>query len=154
MTLGKVRIAWKWVILGVIALTGLAVLVIEHTMQAVTIEYPLNTWRMDLDDAVTTATAMLAAIAGIIAALAAWRKAGKLEHKFNGGMSSLAGQIIADELRTADIEVGLHRRVQVLEDSEAECLKLKEECLEENEGLRDWVIDQVANHQCVTREEV
>jgi ammonia channel protein AmtB len=143
------RFKWstKWLLfpgLGIIAFLVAVFLVDAFTHR---VEYPLDIWRMDLDDFLGNIGFLLAGIAAIwtVAKTAkrAEKKADQVADQVNGGMASLATQILHDEIRVAGLEVGLGARVMALEESKRDCEEEKRVCLEENEKLRDWVIERL-----------
>ena len=73
-------------------------------------------------------------------AMEADRLAKRLEAQINGGMSAAAKQHVQEALDNQEIEVGLWRRVNALEDSKQECIEREKRCEEENERMRDWVV--------------
>lgn len=109
--------------IGFVSLVVGTVLINQHA----NIAYPLSTWRMDLDDALVGLGTILLGVAAIwtvwLKAREAERKADAVEAKLNGGLASLASQIMADELRQAGFETGLNKRVAFLEEHYADCLE-------------------------------
>ena len=108
------------------------------------ISYPMDTWRMDLDDALIGVGTFLL---GVAAFVTLWRKADKTQAatdrvagQINGGMSAIAREHVEGAISDADVEVGLWRRVDALEAGLDECCERELRCLEENDKLRDWVI--------------
>ena len=139
--------------LAAAALIVIIVLVDKAEDLLTRIEYPMDVWRMDLDDIAANVGFFLA---GLAAFLTVWKKAGKAHDRadqvsqdINGGLASLASQIVADELRQSDIEVGLHNRVTALEDLLVDyqgCLDRekvwdaeKEQLRIDRTALRDWL---------------
>ena len=94
--------------------------------QNATIEYPLTTWRMDLDDALIGFGTILLGAAAIwtvwLKQKALDQEIRKVDNKLNGGLSSIASQVMRDELKQAGIDKGLTVRVEFLEDQYQECL--------------------------------
>lgn len=66
--------------------------------------------------------------------------ANKVEKQINGGMSESAKQHVEEAIANSELEVGLWRRVDALEQSKQECVEREKRCEEENEKLRDWVV--------------
>ena len=71
---------------------------------------------------------------------AALRTATNIEHQINGGMSDAAKQHVQEAFEDHEIEVGLWRRVNALEESKQDCLEREKRCEAENEKMREWVI--------------
>ena len=89
-------------------------------------------------------------LVGVTGFTALWDKADKaertasnVEHQINGSMSEAAKQHVQEALENSEIEVGLWRRVDVLEASKQDCLDREKRCTEENDKLRVWVIDRL-----------
>jgi hypothetical protein len=68
------------------------------------------------------------------------RKAEALDRKLNGGLQSIAAQIMADELRLAGLEVGLGKRVEFLEEHYQDCLVRE---IESKAELRRWLLERL-----------
>jgi hypothetical protein len=143
------RLKWstKWLLfpgLGIIAFLVATFLV---GIYAHRIEYPLDIWRMDLDDFLGNVGFLLAGIAAIwtVAKTAhrAEKKADLVAHQINGGMSDVAKRHVIEALDNSEIEVGLWRRVDALEESKQECVDREKRCQDENDKLRDWVIERL-----------
>ena len=92
------------------------------------VEYPMHVWRMDLDDALVGVGTLLLGAAAIwtvwLKAREADMKAEALERKLNGGLSSLASQIMMDELKQSGVDTSLAKRVASVE---TELLVVKDE---------------------------
>ena len=71
---------------------------------------------------------------------AALRTATNIEHQINGGMSDAAKRHVQEAFESQEIEVGLWRRVNALEEAKQDCLDREKRCEEENEKMREWVI--------------
>ena len=144
------RRRWYWWAAAGIVLILLIIVVDKAEDVMSHIEYPLDVWRMDLDDIAANIGFFLV---GVAAFASLWRKAGRAHDKadeaskdINGGLANLASQIITDELRQSDIEVGLHKRVTALEKLTAEYIRREVVWDEEKEqirldrvALRDWL---------------
>jgi hypothetical protein len=69
--------------------------------------------------------------------------ASKVEHQINGGMSEAAKAHVEEALTNSEIEVGLWRRVDALEEAKQECVEREKRCEAENEKMRRWVIERL-----------
>jgi len=78
-----------------------------------------------------------AIIGALVTAVVALNKAYKVEKTLNGGLSSMAAQIMHDELRVAGFEVGLNSRVEFLEAHYTECLEREIAWEEERTKIRE-----------------
>lgn len=113
---------------------GVALVVVGVVLinQHANIAYPLDTWRMDLDDALVGLGTILLGIAAIwtvwLKARDADRKADALSKKLNGGLSNLAAQILNDEIKQAGIDISLANRVATLEEKLEHSHGALEEC--------------------------
>lgn len=98
------------------------------------VAYPLSTWRMDLDDALIGFGTILIGTAAIwtvwMKATDAAAKAEALEAKLNGGLSSIASQIMMDELKQAGIDTTLAKRVAGVEAKLEDVTGQRDDCLE------------------------
>jgi hypothetical protein len=100
---------------------------IAHFLTEV-VDYPLDVWRMDLDD-------LLANIGLFLVGLAAWltvrqrakaaeEKAEAVDDKINGGIRKLAADMIRDEMEVAGVNkatVEMEGRVEALEVERNQC---------------------------------
>ena len=129
---------YKWA-LAAVALIVLIV-VVDRTEDWVThIEYPLNIWRMDLDDFLFNVGGFLM---GLAAFMTVFKKAGRAQTqadkaniKVNGGMQKLAEEhvkIAAQEVQESGHYTELLDRITSLEGQ-------RNVCLEELSSLRIWV---------------
>lgn len=141
---------WAPPAIGIILITVGIVLINEHA----TIQYPLGTWRMDLDDALVGVGTIGLGAAAIwtvwLKAKEANDKAEAVSHRINGGLSSLAAQIMADELRQAGFETGLNERVTFLEEHYEKCLEReivweeeRKQIMEDRRLLRDLMNERL-----------
>lgn len=145
-------------VVGVVTIVIGVVLINQHAK----IAYPLDTWRMDLDDALVGIGTVLLGIAAIwtvwIKALSADRKADALHEKLNGGLSSLAAQILNDEIKHAGIDVNLANRVAVVEQLLGNTQEKLEKCEErEQEWIRmkariGHLLDEIGKGRDIPRE--
>jgi hypothetical protein len=140
----KLKWSTKWLLfpgLGIIAFL-VAVFLVDAYVHRV--EYPLGVWRMDLDDFLGNIGFLLGGIAAVwtVAKTAkrAEAKADLVAHQINGGMSDAAKAHVLEALDNSEIEVGLWRRVDALEESKQECIEREKRCENENEKMRRWVI--------------
>jgi len=155
------KLSTRWIAFGAFIALIVLILIVDRVEDVAThISYPLDTWRMDMDDAVVAMGSLGTLLLGIAAFSALWikadrahRKADQATDQINGGMTSLASQIITDELRTADLEVGLHKQVKVQDERLVALEKLTSDCLEREQvwekekvqlrkdrlALRDWL---------------
>lgn len=144
----------SWILPAVGAVLIIVAVVLIN--QNATIQYPLGTWRIDLDDALVGIGTILIGAAAIwqvwIKAKEADRKAEAVDKKLNGGLSSLAAQIMADELRMAGFETGLSKRVEFLEDHYQDCLereivwqKEQKQIMEDRKLLRDLMNERLGD---------
>jgi hypothetical protein len=98
------------------------------------IEYPMHVWRMDLDDALVGVGTILLGAAAIwtvwLKAKEASDKAEAISHRINGGLSSLASQIMMDEIKQSGIDTQLANRVACLETKITEVKDERDDCKE------------------------
>lgn len=131
-------------------------------LRGVDISYPVNTWRMDLDDILANVAALILAAGTFLLGLAALKKASdadhrsiRNEHSINGGMGEAVTHHVGEALKDADVELGLWRRVDVLEEGYKDCME-RERVWEgeraqlrlDREALRDWLnrrLDETGN---------
>ena len=119
----------RWLLLpGVILLIvgGL----VAHVLEGADISYPTNVWRMDLDDMLANIGTVLLGIGTLLLGFAALIKAREAlsiskrnEHSINGGMGDIAREHVNGALENADVEQGLWKRVDVIEQSNKDCLE-------------------------------
>ena len=116
--------------IGLVALV-IAVVLIQSQAH---VEYPLHVWRMDLDDALVGFGTILIGSAAI---WTVWLKARDadartvaLEKKLNGGLSSMASQIMMDEMKQAGIDATLAKRVATVETKLEDVTHQRDDCLE------------------------
>jgi hypothetical protein len=100
---------------------------IAHFLTEV-VAYPLDEWRMDLDDLLANAGLFLAGLAAWITvrqrAKAAEQKAEAVDDKINGGIRKLAADMIRDEMEVAGVNrttVEMEGRVESLEAERNQC---------------------------------
>lgn len=118
----------RWLLLpGVILLIVGGLL--ATVLRGVDISYPVNTWRMDLDDILANVAALILAAGTFLLGFAAFKKASdadhrsmRNEHSINGGMADSVTHHVGEALKDADVEQGLWKRVDALETSNADCL--------------------------------
>lgn len=131
-----------WYLIPGLGLAAIVGAVVMH-VAGVDVDYPLNTWRMDLDDAMVGLGTILLGIAGIWTALtkarqaettanAAHARADLLEHKLNGGMVEVAREHMQENEVMATVIVRLDR-------IEAE----RDDCIEERKELQRWIIGRL-----------
>ena len=127
------RIFRSWILpaVGLISLVVGIVLINQHA----TIQYPLGTWRMDLDDALTSVGTVALGVAAIwtvwLKAQEAERKAAALEEKLNGGLQRAAKQ----HMQENEVIIGLNHRMDRFETE-------RDHCQQELADLREWVIQR------------
>lgn len=136
---------WYWWAAGGVLLVLLIILVDKAEDVLAHIEYPMDVWRMDLDDMIANVGLFLGGLAAFLmvfkTAKDASRKADHVSSQINGGLSDIAKDHVSDALKDADVEIGLWRRVDELE-------RTRQECLEELEGIKTWInrrLDDVEN---------
>ena len=144
----KVTFSRRWLITGgAIALVALILFLDRAEDYIGHVSYPLGTWRMDLDDALVGFGTILIGTAAIwkvwLLAYSADKRSRKVEHEINGGMAEAVGHHVVNGLNDADLEVGLWRRVDALEETITDCREREKECLKKNEDLRAWVITRL-----------
>jgi len=139
------RWSWRTLLLpgiGLVLVVAGIVLINQHA----TIQYPLGTWRMDLDDALMGVGTILIGAAAIwtvwLKAKEAAAKAEALEKKLNGGLSDMAAQIMVDELRTAGLEINLAERVASVEATLETVTTQRDLCLE-RVAQQDAIIESI-----------
>ena len=139
----RMRWSTRWLLLpglGVVSFV-VAVFLVDRYAH---VDYPFDVWRMDLDDALANIGFFLVGVAAIwtigAKATRAESKANHVEHQINGGLSESAKRHVNEMLDNNEIEVGLWRRVDALEESKQDCIEREKRCSEENEKLRNWVI--------------
>jgi len=100
-----------------------AAAVIAIDMTTTTISYPLDTWRVDLDDA---AIGLGTILVGIAAIWTVWLKAKEandrtvaLSHKLNGGLRQIAREHVQDN----EVVIGLVHRLDKADAARDECLE-------------------------------
>jgi len=117
--------------IGIVLIVVGVVLINEHA----TIRYPLGTWRMDLDDALTSVGTIALGIAAIwtvwLKARDADAKAEALEQKLNGGLQRAARQ----HMQENEVIIGLNHRMDRFETE-------RDNCRTELADLREWVIER------------
>ena len=122
---------WLLPAIGLISIVVGVVLINQHA----TIQYPLGTWRMDLDDALTSIALLATGVAAIwtvwLKATEADRKATKLEEKLNGGLQRAARQ----HMQENEVIIGLNHRMDRFETE-------RDDCRSELADLREWVIER------------
>ena len=116
---------------GVVLIIVGIVLINQHA----TIQYPLGTWRMDLDDALTSVGTVALGVAAIwtvwMKATDAQRTAENLEKKLNGGLQRAAKQ----HMQENEVIIGLNHRMDRFETE-------RDHCQQELADLREWVIQR------------
>lgn len=138
----RARHSLKWYLLPGAGLAAVVVAVLMH-VAGVDVDYPLATWRMDLDDAMVGVGTILLGVAGIwtaltkarqaeATALEAHARADRLEHKVNGGMVEFARETMHENEIMATV---IHR----LDRIEAE----RDDCIEERKELQRWIIGRL-----------
>lgn len=119
----------------------------SHFLEPIAVSYPFDVWRMDLDDTLANIGIFLGGLAAFLVVFKRARKVEerveRVEHKINGGLSSLASQILKDEIKQYGLDIEaveqwmeLSRRLALLEQSEHDCL-LRED------DLKGWVREQI-----------
>ena len=128
------RWSWRTLLLpgiGLILIVAGIVLINQHAI----IQYPLGTWRMDLDDALTSVGTVALGVAAIwtvwLKAQEAERKAAALEEKLNGGLQRAAKQ----HMQENEVIIGLNHRMDRFEQE-------RDHCQQELADLREWVIER------------
>ena len=130
----KRRLAWstKWILLP-----GIAISIVVGLIVTVDQFYEIH----------YTFIGIGTILVGMSGFGALWEKADRAQHtaavveqQINGGMSEAAKQHVEDALANSEIEVGLWRRVNALEDSKQDCLEREKRCEEDNAKMREWVI--------------
>lgn len=128
--------------IGLVLIVVGIVLINDHA----TIQYPLGTWRMDLDDALVGVGTILLGTAAIwtvwLKASGNERRMELLERQFNGGLSSLAAQILLDEMKLSGLEVGLAVRVAEVETRLDEVRNERDDCMTRM-AVQDQLIDSI-----------
>ena len=133
---------------------GLVVIIVGVVLinQNARVDYPLDTWRMDLDDALIGFGTILIGTAAIwtvwLKAKEADAKAEAVEAKLNGGLSSIASQIMMDELKQSGIDITLAKRVARVEAKLEEVTGQRDDCLE-RVAQQDATIESI--HQRLDR---
>jgi len=144
----------RYLVPGAGFLAAVIVIVLIHESLE-DIEYPLQVWRMDMDDLVANVGILAAAAAGVwkvkLDADKAHREADKanaktadLERKFNGGLQEAAKTHMQDNEMFESLMV----RVDRLEEEKQQEQKGRVDCEEALSDLRQWVItrlDQTGN---------
>lgn len=87
------------------------------------VEYPMNEWRIDLDDAAVGLGTILVGIAAIwtvwLKAVDAHDRTVELSHRLNGGLAKAAREHVQDN----EIIVGLVHRLDVADAARDDCLE-------------------------------
>ena len=116
---------------GIVLIVAGVVLINQHA----TVQYPLGTWRMDLDDALTSVGTVALGVAAIwtvwLKAQEAQRKAAALEEKLNGGLQRAAKQ----HMQENEVIIGLNHRMDRFEQE-------RDHCQQELAELKTWVIER------------
>jgi hypothetical protein len=138
----RVKITARWLIGIGIASTflGVGLAAIGHE---IVVQYPLDTWRMDLDDFLANVGLFLGGLGALFAVLRRQdehaEKINEVEDRMNGGMADLAARILQEQ-----IEIGGYDQafLQLLD----RVLKLEEErrtCNDQLTKLRQWLADHL-----------
>jgi hypothetical protein len=96
--------------------------------------YPLDVWRMDLDDVLANIGFFLA---GLAAFVTVWRKTTNLEGKLNGKLERL----VRDEMETAGLSQTSAETIERVESLETERNQCREELTTMRTQLRNMVGD-------------
>ena len=141
---------WYWWAAGGIVLILLILLVDKAEDVLSHIEYPMDVWRMDLDDMLANVGFFLV---GIAAFASLWVKAGKAHDKadevskeINGGLEKLATQHVAAatlEAQEAGHYVELLGRVTAIEKERDDCHEELAEVRVEMGQIQDWVVTRL-----------
>ena len=155
----NVHRSWWLMAIAVVALVIIG-MGVDHFMQDVLVQYPLGTWRMDLDDFVGNIGTLLIGVGTLGLAWVGYRKIGgtnrkidQVEHKLNGGMNKIVERLVEDEMAAKGYDQTF---LEVLSKVD-ECIKQRDdaigqrdECrvalkasLDENDKLRQWVVDRL-----------
>lgn len=164
------KLSTRWIAFGAfVILVGIILAVNRIEDWATTISYPLDTWRMDLDDFFVAIMSVGILLSGLGGFGLLWRKADRAHahadkaiDSINGGMTSIATQVIHDELRVADLEIGLSKRVAALEQAIEDCAEReitwaqeKAQLRRDRTALRDWLnrrLDETGNGRSEVRD--
>ena len=137
----------KWLFLPGLALLVVGGLV-AHALEGASIEYPLGVWRMDLDDLLANIAALVLGVGTLLIGIAAFIKAREAlrlsqrnESTINGGMTEAAKAHMQEALDHAEIEPGLWKRVDALEQDRDLWEDSAKECLEREAKMRVFMAD-------------
>jgi hypothetical protein len=123
-----INLNWKSITFAVAALVALIIVVDRAEDWLSHVSYPLDTWRMDLDDAVSN---VIAGAAVLVAYLAIRRRQQKTDAKLNGGLKELAQEILLAEIETS----GINDTVTSLRADVEEVKQQRDECIGKIEAL-------------------
>ena len=122
------RIAWVATV-GFVALVALIVAVDRVEDWMTSVHYPLDVWRMDLDDLLANVGLFLAGLAAYLKVRRSTpgveKKVETVEGQVNGEIRELAAELIRDEIATAGLSqttVEMEGRVEALEVQRDQCL--------------------------------
>lgn len=143
---------WWWMAVAIVGLVVIG-MGIEHLMSDMFIAYPLDTWRMDFDDLLGNIGTLLIGIGTMALAIVGVRKERKVkekiekvETKLNGGMNAIVERLVADEMAAKGYDrtfLELLAEVEKFRNERDECREKVATCLEENEKLKQWVVDRL-----------
>lgn len=134
----NIRITWKWAIFAsvIVMLLGFSA---NHFLQEIVVQYPLDTWRMDLDDFLANIGLFLGGLGALSAVLVRLRKTEdkitQVEHHMNGGMTDLAEKILLEQLEIAGYGASWLEVVARLDKIESE----RDSCREQVVALTRYV---------------
>ena len=124
------RNTWIWWAAGGVLLILLIILIDKAEDVLAHIDYPLDVWRMDMDDALVAALVFSAIGTGIAGFASLWKKADRAQRKadlvygrINGGYVELLGRVTKIE-------------------------EQRDHCLEELEAIKEWInrrLDETGN---------
>jgi hypothetical protein len=123
-----IHLNWKSITFAVVVLVALIVVVGRAEDWLSHVSYPMDTWRMDLDDAVSN---VIAGAAVLVAYLAVRRRQNKTDAKLNGGIKELAQEILLAEIETS----GINDTVTSLRADVEEVKQQRDECMGKIDAL-------------------
>ena len=142
------RNTWIWWAVGGVMLILLIVLVDKVEDLLAHIDYPLDVWRMDLDDLLANVGLFLGGLGAFLmvfkVAKDAQRKAELVDSRINGGMKKLAEQHVAVATNEA-LEAGHY--VELLS-GVTKIEQQRDHCLEELDAIKEWInrrLDETGN---------